>query len=96
LLRLRTSARRRGVNIIEFKFDGETALTESVDLAGGESAIVSFDETWSAGDYLVSVEDLTETVIVAEEPVIPFWMRPEYAASILIVIVSAVAIIYVI
>jgi len=81
-----------GSYTVEFKVDGETIETETVTLARGESTTVSFEETWSAGAYQVNVEDLTETFIVKKP--IPFWMRPGYVAGILIVIVSAGAIIY--
>jgi len=60
--------------------------SDVLSIAGGKSVMSSFEETWSAGTYQISVEDLTTSFTVTAPP--------DYTIWILIVIIAASAIIY--
>lgn len=90
-----TNTDSRSCVFVPFVQIGDTMLMEGVELEGHESRTVSHTITpESAGDYDVTIDGLEGSFTVKPKPKAPFWMRPGYAAGILIIIVSAGAIIY--
>lgn len=73
-----------GSHTVELKIDGEVVDSEAVTLAGGASAMISFEVTRSAGTYQVEVDGLTGSFTVTAPTVA--WLRPGYVAGILIVV----------
>jgi len=85
----------RSYVFVPFVQIGDTMIMEDVELEGHESRTVSHTITpESVGNYDVTIDGLEGSFTVKPRPTAPFWMRPGYVAGILIVIVSAGAIIY--
>ena len=84
-----------GVYTVELVLEGSVVGSEEITpLEGGMTATVVFELTRGEGTYQVEIEDLTETLIVSEIPIVPFWMQPGTIAGIIIIIVSVSAIVY--
>ena len=76
-----------GSYTVEFKVDGETVESETVTIPGDSVYFSSFEKTWSAGTYQVSVEDLTAGFTVSALP------EPDFTIYYLVMIIIIVAIV---
>ncbi len=76
-----------GSYTVEFKVDGETVESDTVTIPGDSVYYSSFEKTWSAGTYQVSVEDLTAGFTVSALP------EPDFTIYYLVVVIIIVAIV---
>ncbi len=76
-----------GSYTVEFKVDGETVESETVTIPGDSVYFSSFEKTWSAGTYQVSVEDLTAGFTVSALP------EPDFTIYYIVVVIIIVAIV---
>jgi PKD repeat protein len=88
-----------GTHTVDLKVDGLVVDSETVTLAGGASATVSFELTRGVGSYIVEVDSLTGRFEVKAPPPPPpptvsIWLSPGYIAGILIIFAAAVASVY--
>jgi hypothetical protein len=84
-----------GTHTVDLKVDGLVVDSETVTLAGGASATVSFSVTkTTVGSYTVKVGDLTGSFTVTAPPTVSIWLSPGYIAGILIIISAAIASVY--
>ncbi len=76
-----------GSYTVEFKVDGETVESETVTILGDSVYYSIFEKTWSAGTYIVSVEELTADFTVSALP------EPDFTIYYLVGLIIVVAIV---